>query len=109
MKTPIIIIAVFLSLSPVTLANAQCTMRSGGQHKHGSTKEPSRTERSEATPTKGYAFINDDGMQEATVTIKDGYQSGTLVVKKGIPLKLNFDLQEESCTGTVVIKDFDIE
>jgi plastocyanin domain-containing protein len=83
-----------------------------GSHKHGDTKDATHEEHAghkEGLPSKAYAFINDDGMQEATIIIKDGYQPNTIVVKKGIPMRLNFDLQEEKCTGTVVFKDFDVE
>ena len=50
-----------------------------------------------------------DGKQEATVTINQGYHPDTVVAKKGIPLVLRFDLQEKSCTGTVIFNDFNIE
>jgi Cu+-exporting ATPase len=79
-------------------------------HQHGAKKtEPHSEHKIVVPPSKGYAFINDDGMQEATIIIKDGYHPNTIVVKKGIPLRLNFDLQEEGCTATVSFKDFDVE
>ena len=107
MKTIAIVAFILLSLSAAPPAWSQCNMGGGSQHKHGDAQQ---SEHPDATPaTKGYAFINDDGIQEATVTIKDGYQPGVLVLKKGIPLRINFDLQEDGCTGTVVMKDFDIK
>ena len=110
MKTLLRVLLFVFVLSVPHIAIAQCMMGSGSQHKHGAPKDVEHKEHSQATPAvEGYAFINDEGNQEAIVTIKGGYQPTTIVVKKGIPLKLNFDLQEELCTGTVVIKDFGIE
>ena len=101
-----IILSVFML---VANGNAQCSMGSSG-HQHGTTKTESHSEHKVVAPSsKGYAFINDDGMQEANITIKDGYHPNTIVVKKGIPLRLNFELQEEGCTATVSFEDFDIK
>ena len=88
--------------------NAQCSMGSSG-HQHSAKNAESHSEHQVVPPTKGYAFINDEGMQEATITIKDGYHPNTIVVKKGIPLRINFELQEEGCTATVSFKDFDVK
>jgi len=101
----IIVISVFVVNAK---SQAQCSMGSSG-HQHGTTNTESHSEHKVVTPSKGYAFINDDGMQEATITIKNGYYPNTIVVKKGIPLHLNFDLQEEGCTATVLFKDFDVK
>ncbi|MEK6570153.1 MAG: cupredoxin domain-containing protein [Bacteroidota bacterium] len=114
MKTQWVVLMVLLLFGAAVNANAQCGMMgSGGSgHKHGDANTATPDEHSKHTATtasKAYAFINDDGIQEATIVIKDGYHPSTLVVKKGIPLRLNFDLQEEKCTGTVVFKDFDIK
>ncbi len=113
MKTHSLIAIGLLVAITAAGASAQCGMMgSGGQHKHGDKQSdvPSRhSDHKDAALSKGYAFINDDGLQEATITIKDGYQPSTVVVKKGIPLRLNFDLQEKTCTGTVVFKEFNIE
>lgn len=108
-----LVFSFIITIGVITAANAQCGMMGSGSgsHDHGK-KTPSSQSHDHNQPqnnTKGYAFINDDGMQEATITIKDGYQPNTIVVKKGIPMRLNFNLQEEKCTGTVVFKDFDIE
>lgn len=109
MKTLTFVSTVVVFILASIQLNAQCGMMGSGEMKHGDSKDAAHKEHKEAVPSKAYAFINDDGMQEATITIKDGYQPSTIVVKKGIPIRLNFDLQEEKCTGTVVFKDFDIK
>lgn len=86
-------------------SQAQCSMGSSG-HQHGAKNTESHSEHKVVTPSKGYAFINDDGMQETTITIKDGYHPNTVVVKKGIPMRLKFDLQEKGCTDKVMLKTF---
>lgn len=101
----IIVLSIFVVS---TNSQAQCSMGSGG-HKQHAQKTEAHSEHKVVTISKGYAFINDDGMQEATITIKDGYHPSTIVVKKGIPMRLNFDLQEEGCTATVSFKDFDVK
>ncbi len=93
-------------------ARGQCDMMGSGSHKHGtseSTNQNDQHTQTQAADSKAYASINEEGIQQATIIIKDGYHPDTLVVKKSIPLRLNFDLQEESCTGTVVFKDFHIK
>lgn len=100
-----IILSIFIS---VANSHAQCSMGSSG-HQHGTKNTEPHSEQKVVTPSKGYAFINDDGIQEATITIKDGYHPNNIVVKKGIPMRLKFDLQEEGCTATVSFKDFDVE
>ncbi len=112
MKTQCIILIAASLIGGATIANAQCGMMGtgGGGHNHGDATSHDEHSAPTKTPeSKAYAFINDDGIQEATIIIKEGYHPNTLVVKKGIPLRLNFDLQEESCTGTVVFKDFNIK
>ncbi|TAK62708.1 MAG: hypothetical protein EPO24_04765 [Bacteroidetes bacterium] len=101
----IIVFVLFLGIN--NAANAQCGMHGSGHKQSASHAEHSSQQ--QTVQSKGYAFINDDGIQEATIVINDGYQPSTLVVKKNIPLRLNFDLQEESCTGTVMFKDFHIK
>ena len=54
-----------------------------------------------AKPTKN--------LQEYTVVVKDGYTPGMIEVKRGVPVRLNFKLEEQSCTGTVVFKDLNIK
>ncbi len=102
----IIILSIFIASVNIY---AQCSMGSSGHKQHTQKTESHSEHKKIATPSKGYAFINDDGMQEATITIKDGYHPNTIIVKKGIPLHLNFDLQEEGCTATVSFKDFDVK
>ena len=110
MKTNRLILIALLTLSIAAIADAQCMMGSGDQHKHSASKHPGEAGRdSSSEGIKAYAFINDSGKQEATVTILNGYQPNVIVVKKGLPLVLNFDLQEEGCTGTVVIADFGVK
>ena len=89
-------------------SHAQCSMGSSG-HQHGVKNTESHSEHKVVTSSKGYAFIKDDGIQEATITIKEGFHPNIIVVKRGIPLRLNFALQEEGCTATVTFKDFDVE
>ena len=110
MKSISMIIMTLLTIGTVTTARSQCMMGGNSQHKHGDQAQGVHTGHDKATSAlKGYAFINDDGNQEATITIKDGYEPKVLVVKRGIPLRLNFDLEEEGCTGTVVFKEFNIQ
>ena len=109
MKVHRLIFFTVLTLSLAIAANAQCMMGSNGQHKHDTTRDSGLTHQElPAQTSKGYAFINDDGKQEATIVILNGYQQNIIVAKKEIPLKLNCELQEEGCTGTVVLKDFDL-
>ncbi|MBI5021753.1 MAG: cupredoxin domain-containing protein [Ignavibacteriales bacterium] len=89
-------------------SHAQCSMGSSG-HQHGANNPESHSVHKVVAQSKGYAFINDDGMQQANITIRDGYHPNTIIVKRGIPLRLNFDLQEEGCTATVIIREFDIK
>ncbi len=79
--------------------NAQCCSKDTKKHAHTTSSEDSKVK----------ATLNKDGVQEATITIKDGYHPSAIIAKKGVPLKLNFDLQEKSCTGTVIFKDLDIK
>ena len=48
-------------------------------------------------------------VQEFTVVVKDGYTPDMIEVKRGVPVRLNFKLEEHSCTGTVVFKDLNIK
>ncbi|MBI5215913.1 MAG: cupredoxin domain-containing protein [Ignavibacteriae bacterium] len=110
MKTYSIFLITVTLFFIVTVANSQCGMMGGGSsHKHGQSQSSSHEEHKATVSSKGYTFINDDGIQEATIVIKNGYQPSTLVVKKNIPLKLNFDMQEETCTDTVVLKNVHIK
>jgi hypothetical protein len=109
MKSHRSILFIVLTICFVITADAQCMMGSSGQLKHKTTHDSGLAHQElPAQASKGFAFINDDGKQEATIVILNGYQPNIIIAKKGIPLKLNFDLQEEGCTGTVVLKDFDL-
>lgn len=49
------------------------------------------------------------GMQRVRIEVKGGYSPDVVVVKKGVPLKLDFYRDEvSSCTEQVVFKDFRI-
>jgi plastocyanin domain-containing protein len=49
------------------------------------------------------------GKQVLRVAVKGGYSPGTLVVKQGRPVRIEFDRQETSgCSDTVVFGDFGI-
>jgi plastocyanin domain-containing protein len=49
------------------------------------------------------------GTQRLRVTVKGGYSPDTLVVRRGRPVRIEFDRQESaSCSDTVVFSDFGI-
>jgi len=55
------------------------------------------------------AETNETGVQEIKVTVKGGYSPDVIVVKKGIPVRLNFYRDEtSSCSEQVVFGDFGI-
>lgn len=111
MNTRWIVLTTASLILGVASASAQCgKMMGSGGHNHGNeATHDEHSTQSTTSESKAYVLINEDGKQEADIVIKDGYHPNMLVVKRGIPLRLNFDLQEESCTGTVVFKDFDIK
>jgi len=78
---------------------AQCCKDSS--HKHSSGFSASTTE-------SVAAVVNEDGKQTATILVKDGYHPSRIVLKKGIPVVLTFELREKSCTDIVRIVDLDI-
>ncbi len=58
---------------------------------------------------KVVARVGAGGAQVARVTVKGGYSPDTLVVKRGRPVRIEFDRQEtSSCSDTVVFGDFGI-
>jgi plastocyanin domain-containing protein len=58
---------------------------------------------------KAVARVGDGGIQVLHVTVKGGYSPDTLVVKRGRPVRIDFDRQEaSSCSDTVVLGDFGI-
>jgi plastocyanin domain-containing protein len=55
------------------------------------------------------AQANESGVQEIGVTVKGGYSPDVIVVKSGIPVRLNFYRDEtSSCSEQVVFGDFGI-
>jgi plastocyanin domain-containing protein len=58
---------------------------------------------------KALARVTEGGVQLLRVTVKGGYSPDTLVVKRGQPVRIEFDRQEtSSCSDTVVFGDFGI-
>jgi plastocyanin domain-containing protein len=58
---------------------------------------------------KTLARMGAGGLQILRVTVKGGYSPDTLVVKRGRPVRIDFDRQEaSSCSDTVVFGDFGI-
>ena len=52
---------------------------------------------------------NESGLQEIKVTVKGGYSPDVIVVKKDLPVRLNFYRDEtSSCSEQVVFDDFGI-
>lgn len=52
---------------------------------------------------EGTEIAEVNGVQEARITVKGGYDPDTIVVKKGRPVRLLFNRQESSlCSETVV-------
>ena len=52
---------------------------------------------------------NESGLQEIKVTVKGGYSPDVIVVKKDLPVRLNFYRDEtSSCSEQVVFGDFGI-
>ncbi|MDQ3082548.1 MAG: cupredoxin domain-containing protein [Gemmatimonadota bacterium] len=55
------------------------------------------------------ASVTDSGIQEIRVTVKGGYSPDVIVVKQGVPVKLEFYRDETaSCTEQVIFGDFGI-
>ncbi|MBA4124119.1 MAG: cupredoxin domain-containing protein [Acidobacteria bacterium] len=55
------------------------------------------------------AETNESGMQEVKVTVKGGYSPEVIVVKKNMPVRLNFYRDEtSSCSEQVIFGDFGI-
>ena len=55
------------------------------------------------------ANIGESGVQEIKVTVKGGYSPDVIVVKKDVPVRLNFYRDEtSSCSEQVVFGDFGI-
>jgi len=55
------------------------------------------------------AGISESGIQQIKVTVKGGYSPDVIVVKRGIPVRLDFYRDEDaSCTDQVIFGDFGI-
>jgi len=55
------------------------------------------------------AETNETGVQEIKVTVRSGYSPDVIVVKQGVPVRLNFYRDEtSSCSEQVVFGDFGI-
>ena len=55
------------------------------------------------------AATNESGVQEINVTVKGGYSPDRIVVREGVPLRLNFYRDETaSCSEDIVFGDFGI-
>lgn len=55
------------------------------------------------------AEIKESGLQEVKVVVKGGYDPDVIVVKRGIPVRLNFYRNETAdCSDTIVFGDFKI-
>ena len=96
MKNLALFVAATLLLFSAQNLSAQCCSKDG--------KKEAKVE-SAGAPYK--AALNKKGIQEATILVKNGYHPDRIVAKKGVPLRLVFDLQEKSCTNTVIFKDLD--
>lgn len=55
------------------------------------------------------AVVTDTGVQEIKITVKGGYSPDVIVVKRGVPVKLDFYRDETaSCSDQVIVGDFGI-
>ena len=55
------------------------------------------------------AAVTDTGVQEIRITVKGGYSPDVIVVKRGVPVKLDFYRDETaSCSDQVILGDFGI-
>lgn len=55
------------------------------------------------------ANVGEGGVQEIQITIKGGYSPDVVVVRKGVPVRLNFYRDETaSCSEEVIFSDFHI-
>ena len=61
------------------------------------------------TEQAGDASVNDH-VQEATVVVKGGYSPSTVVLKKGMPGKVNFDMKDSTaCLSHVVFSKLGVD
>jgi plastocyanin domain-containing protein len=58
---------------------------------------------------KTQARVESEGIQEVKVMVKGGYSPDVIVVKKGIPVRIDFYRDETAdCSDTIVFGDFNI-
>lgn len=58
---------------------------------------------------KEAAAVGAEGVQRVRITVKGGYSPDTVVVKKGLPVEIDFYRDEVStCTEEVIFNDFKI-
>ncbi|MBI5645615.1 MAG: cupredoxin domain-containing protein [Ignavibacteriae bacterium] len=106
MRMYILALACVLTCIAATEMPAQCSMKGG--HKHGSGPS-GRSHSAVADPSdQVVATMQPDNIQSASIVVKGGYSPSTIIVRKGVPVQLHFDLREKSCTGTVVFPELDI-
>lgn len=59
--------------------------------------------------TSAKVTVQEEGVQEIKIIVKGGYDPDVLIVKKGVPVRLNFYRDETaSCSDTIVFSDFNI-
>jgi plastocyanin domain-containing protein len=55
------------------------------------------------------ARVEAEGIQQVKVIVKGGYSPDVIVVKKGIPVRINFYRDETAeCSDTIVFGDFNV-
>jgi len=55
------------------------------------------------------ARLTPDGVQEATIIVRDRYLPPTVVARRGVPLRLNFRRDEDNpCSQRVIFPDFGV-
>ncbi len=54
-----------------------------------------------------HAQLSRDGVQEIDVVVRNGYTPNTIVVRRGIPLRLHFNrLEDNACSEKVIFSAF---
>jgi plastocyanin domain-containing protein len=56
---------------------------------------------------EGIQIGETDGLQEATINVKGGYNPDVIVVKRDKPVRLHFNRQESSLCSEMVIFDYE--
>ena len=52
----------------------------------------------------------DQGTQEANIVVKGGYSPSTVVLKQGVPAKVNFDMNDSTaCLSHVVFEQLGVD